>query len=394
VDSKHPTLGLGSLSLHADRDLNETHAVAPPIFQASTFFADNAEEFLKSATEPRHPGFYTRYANPTHRQAEAVIAALEGTESALLLGSGMAAISTAVLTFVSKGDHIVAQKHHYAGTIGLLQDFMSRFGVELTLVDASRPDEFERAIRPSTKLILLETPTNPTMQITDLEAVTRVARAKGVVTAIDNTFATPVLQRPAKFGVDLVLHSATKYLGGHSDLILGAVAGPKALVEKVWKTSTILGATVNGFDSWLLLRGLRTLPIRVRAQSATALALSRFLSTHAKVAKVHYAGLETHPQHALARKQMSAFGGLLSFVLKGGQGSAEKLISSMKLPRRAGSLGGVETLVVDLMAMWAKVASPERMSSMGIDPGLVRMSVGLEEEADLLADLKQALDRL
>jgi cystathionine beta-lyase/cystathionine gamma-synthase len=380
-------------AVHSDRELNETHSVAPPIFQASTFFADSAEEFLRSATEPRHPGFYTRYANPTHQQAEAVIAALEGTESALLLGSGMAAISTTVLSFVSKGDHVVAQKHHYAGTLGLLQDFASRFGVEVTLVDPTRTEEFERAIRPQTRLIMLETPTNPTMQITDLEAVARLARAKGVLTAIDNTFATPIQQKPHSLGVDLVLHSATKYLGGHSDLILGAVAGSRALVEKVWKTSTTLGATVNGFDSWLLLRGLRTLPLRVRQQSATALGLARFLSSHPKVAKVHYAGLESHPQHALARKQMSGFGGTLSFVLKGGATAAEALIASMRLPHRAGSLGGVETLVVDLMAMWAKVATPERMKSMGIDPGLVRMSVGLEDEADLLADLKQALDR-
>jgi cystathionine beta-lyase/cystathionine gamma-synthase len=381
-------------AVHADRKLNETRSVTPPIFQASTFFAESAEDFLKSATEPRHPGFYTRYGNPTHHQAEAVLAALEGTESALLLGSGMAAISTTVLSFVSKGDHVVAQKHHYAGTLGLLQDFASRFGVETTLVEPTRPEEFEKAIRPNTRLILLETPTNPTMQITDLEAVSKIARAKGVLTAIDNTFATPIQQKPHALGVDIVMHSATKYLGGHSDLILGAVAGSKANVEKIWKTSLVLGATVNGFDSWLLLRGLRTLPIRVRAQSQTAAAIARFLSAHPKVAKVHYAGLESHPQHALARKQMTAFGGTLSFVLKGGADAAEKLIASMKLARRAGSLGGVETLVVDLMAMWAKVASPERMKAMGIDPGLVRMSVGLEDEADLLADLKNALENV
>jgi methionine-gamma-lyase len=384
-------LGQGTLSVHADRELNSTNSVAPPIFQTANFAADSAESFLAAATEPRHAGFYTRYANPTHAQAEAVIASLEGAESSLLLGSGMAAISTAVLALVSKGEHVVAQKSHYAGTLGLLRDFATRFGVETTFVDQTRPAEFERAIRPTTRLIVLETPTNPTAEVTDLRAVARLARDRGIVTAVDNTFATPINQRPLELGCDLVLHSATKYLGGHSDLVMGAVAGSRGLVEKVWKTSTLLGAAVNALDSWLLLRGLRTLPLRVKAHNANALAIARFLASHSKVQRVHYAGLESHPQHALARSQMSGFGGTLSFELKAGYDGAEKLISRMKLARRAASLGGVESLVSHIPAMWAKSATSEQLREMGIAPGLVRLSIGIEDERDLVADLEQAL---
>ncbi|HUP58586.1 MAG TPA: aminotransferase class I/II-fold pyridoxal phosphate-dependent enzyme [Bdellovibrionota bacterium] len=383
--------GFSTLSNHADRPLNASNSVAPPIYQTANFAAASAEEFLAAATEPRHSCFYTRYANPTHAQAEAVIAALEETESSLLLGSGMAAISTTILSFVSRGEHVVAQKNHYAGSLSFLRDFAPRFGIETTFVDPTRFEEFERALRPETRLILLETPSNPTAQVTDLAAVARLARARGIVTAVDNTFATPINQRPIGLGCDLCLHSATKYLGGHSDLVMGAVAGSRALVEKVWKNSILLGASVNALDSWLLLRGLRTLPLRVKAHNANALAVAKFLSVHPKIERVHYAGLESHPQHALARAQMSGFGGTLSFELKAGYDGAEKLISKLRLARRAASLGGVESLVSHIPAMWAKSATAEQLREMGIAPGLVRLSTGIEDEQDLLKDLDQAL---
>jgi methionine-gamma-lyase len=220
-----------SVAIHADRNLNETTAVTPPIWQTSTFRADTPEEFLHQASDPRADRFYTRYGNPTHSQVAAVVAALERTEAAMLAGSGMGAISAAILTFVGTGDHVVAQRTHYAGTASMLRSMLPRFGVEVTLVDQTDARAFEEAIRPNTRLIVVETPSNPLLTITDLRAVSAAARERGIVTLIDNTFATPVNQRPAELGIDLVAHSATKYLGGHSDLFAGVVAGPAALVE-------------------------------------------------------------------------------------------------------------------------------------------------------------------
>jgi methionine-gamma-lyase len=250
---------------------------------------------------------------------------------------------------------------------------------------------FEAAIRPETKLVIAETPTNPLLDVTDLRAVCGAARGRGVLTLVDNTFATPINQRPIELGADLVVHSATKYLGGHSDLVAGVVAGPSALLDRIWDTSLVLGGTLGPFDAWLLLRGLRTLPLRIERHNATALAVARFLEWHPAVERVNYPGLESHPQHELARRQMSGFGGMLSFEVRGGAAAAERCIAGMTLAARAGSLGGVESLVVHPAAMWAHSMSEERLREAGIQPGLVRFSVGLEGERDLIADLERAL---
>jgi methionine-gamma-lyase len=391
MTDRHLDLSPESLVLHADRELNETTAITPPIWQTSTFGASSAEEFLARATEHRGDRFYTRYGNPTHSQTAAVVASLEGAEAALMAGSGMAAISSTVLTFVGAGDHVVAQRNHYAGTASLLHTLLPRMGGRVTFVDQTDAGAFEEAIRPETKLIVAETPTNPLLGITDLRAIAEAARRRGVLTLVDNTFATPINQRPIELGVDLVVHSATKYLGGHSDLVAGVVAGPAPLLDRIWDTSLVLGGALSPFDSWLLLRGLRTLPVRIERHNQTALAVARFLEGHPAVERVNYPGLESHPQHALARSQMSGFGGMLSFELEGGHAAAERCIAAMRLASRAGSLGGVESLIVHPTAMWAHSMSEERLQEAGIRPGLVRFSVGLEGERDLIADLEQAL---
>jgi cystathionine beta-lyase/cystathionine gamma-synthase len=389
VDDAHAAFE--TLAIHADRKLNSTSAVSPPIYQSATFRADSNEEFARMALEPRHDHFYTRYGNPTLTQAGAVVAALEGAETALLTASGMGAISTSVLTFVGAGDHVVAQQNHYGGTTSLLRDLLPRYGVEVTFVDQAVAAEFEQALRPQTKLMVVETPSNPLMRLTDLRAVAAIARPRGILTLADNTFATPINQRPLELGIDLVVHSGTKYMGGHSDLSAGAVVGSALLLDKIWNTSLILGSVLGPFDAWLLLRGLRTLPVRVERHNRTAQAVARFLETHSKVARVYYPGLESHPQHELARGQMSGFTGILSFDLKGGLSAAKRLVTGVRLASYAASVGGAESLIVCPAIMLAHQMSEEQFGAVGVRPGLVRLSVGLEHERDLISDLEQAL---
>jgi methionine-gamma-lyase len=384
-------LGPQSLVVHVDRPLNETSAATPPIWQTSTFGAEDANDFLKMATTARHDRFYGRYGNPTLTQAEAVIAALEETEEAMLLASGMAAITATVLALVKQGDHVIAQKTHYASTLTLMNKVLPRFGVESTLVDQTDPAAFQRALRPNTKLIHIETPTNPLLQITDIRAVASLARERNIVTTIDNTFASPINQKPSPMGVDLVLHSATKYLGGHSDLVAGAIAGRKELLDQIWETMIVLGGSLDPFAGWLLLRGLRTLPLRVERHNSNAQQIAEFLESHPAVERVYYPGLASHPQHQLATRQMSGFGGVLSFEVKDGYDRAERTVASMKMALRAASLGSVETLIVHPAAMWAHSLSEEQLRAAGISAGLIRLSLGIEDAADLRDDLDQAL---
>jgi methionine-gamma-lyase len=305
----------------------------------------------------------------------------------------MAAVTVAVLTVLDQGAHVVAQTNHYGGTYDLLRDLLPKFGIQITQVDQSNSPEFEKAMQPNTKLVLLESPSNPTLRLTDLRAVARIAKASGALTLIDNTFATPVNQRPLEFGIDLVFHSATKYFGGHSDLIAGVVMGKKSLIERIWNNHLIVGAVLGPFDAWLLLRGLRTLSLRVRQHNENAMGLAQFLEQHPAVKVVHYPGLASHPQHELARQQMSGFGGMLSFDLKGEYRAATRLLDNLRLPSLAASLGGVETLVVHAATNFAHDMTAEHAVSIGITPGLVRVSVGLEALCDLIADFKQALEK-
>ncbi len=384
-------LSIETLLIHADRELNQSSAVAAPIYQTANFRTDSAAEFLERADQARHPEFYTRFGNPTLAQAERVLATLEGAEAALVSSSGMGAFTATVLSVVESGSHLVAQTSHYGGTTSLLRDFLPKFGVQTTSVDQRDSAAFEKAIRPNTRLVIVESPSNPVMRLTDLQAVARMAKAHGALTFADNTFATPLNQRPLDMGIDLVFHSATKYLGGHSDLIAGVVMGNAALIKRVWDTHVVIGTTLSPMNAWLLLRGLRTLMLRVRQHNENALAVAQFLESHPAVRKVHYPGLRSHPQHDLALRQMKGFGGMLSFELKRGFGAAERFLDRVQLPSRAASLGAVETLVVDAAANFRHYFKPEEADAVGIVPGLVRVSVGLEAANDLIADFEQAL---
>lgn len=382
---------LASLVIHADAEFADDSAIAPPIHQTSTFRAGSAADFAEMATQPRHARYYTRYGNPTLARVEKVIAELEGAESALVTGSGMGAITTTILALVQSGDHIIAQRNHYMGTTKLLTEILPRFGVTATLVDQTDVGAFATALRPETKLILVETPSNPTMQLTDLQAIAALARPRSILTFCDNTFASPYNQRPLAHGIDLVMHSATKYLGGHHDLSAGVVAGAQALLEKIWNAHMVVGAVLGPIDGWLLLRGLRTFAVRVKQQNQTALTIAQFLESHPAIEQVYYPGLRSHPQHALARGQMTGFGGVLSFAVKGGYRATQRFISALKLPTQAVSLGGYESLVVHAAAMWEGTLGETGLIEAGIQPNLVRFSVGLEDEADLRRDLQQAL---
>ncbi len=346
------------------------------------------------ATTPLHSGFYTRYGNPTTRALEKAVAALERGEAALATASGMGAIAAAILALVGRGEHIVAQRMLYGGSIGFLTKIAQRLGIEVTFVDQTDADAFSNAFGPRTRLFLLESPSNPLMRLTDLARVAAIAKERGVLTLVDNTIASPINQRPLELGIDLVMHSATKYLGGHSDASAGIVVGSRRLIEAVWDTAYLLGATLDPFAAWLVLRGLRTLPMRVARHNETALRVARHLSGHAAVSRVHYAGLESHPQHELARLQMSGFGGVLSFEVDGGLDAAERVVGALALASRSASFGSFSTLVVHPAAMWAGMMSPEQLVDAGLPPGLIRMGVGFEDAGAIEADLDAALAQM
>ncbi|HEY0320427.1 MAG TPA: aminotransferase class I/II-fold pyridoxal phosphate-dependent enzyme [Pyrinomonadaceae bacterium] len=384
--------GLQTRVLHGATHLNKTHALSAPIWQTTSFVADSPEAYAEIAASSHPSEFYTRYGNPTHERVEHTLAALEGGEAALVTGSGMGAITLAVMSLIKSGDHVVAQSDLYAGARALLRDFAPRWQVETTFVDQTKTEEFEAALRPNTRLIYLESPSNPLLRLTDLKAVAKLAKSRGITTVIDNTFATPVNQRPLEHGIDVVIHSATKYLGGHHDLTAGALVSSEAFIKQAWKLGVVFGSVLSPFDAWLLMRGIRTLGVRVERHNQNAMALAQFLESQPKVARVNYPGLESHPQHQLARQQMSGFTGMLSFELQGGAEAAEAFINRLKLPTYTGSLGGVETLIVRPAAMWSHQLTPEQRRSTGISESLFRLSVGLEDERDLIKDFKQALE--
>ncbi|GMK59777.1 hypothetical protein CspeluHIS016_0803830 [Cutaneotrichosporon spelunceum] len=366
--------------------------VAPAIYYSSTFRAHDAPEFAEMATKPRHISFYTRYGNPTHAQAAEVLAKLEGTEVAMLTASGMGAISTAVLALLKAGDHCIAQSRHYMATAKLFGEMLPRFGVEVTIVEQTDLAAIAAAIRPTTRLIYVETPANPTLVVTDLAAVSDLAKQHNILTLADNTFAGPINSRPAALGIDVVLHSATKSLGGHSDITAGAICTTKLLAERMWDTALTLGATLSPMDAWLLLRGMRTLPLRMERINANALALAAWLEARPEVETVYYPMLPSHPQHEIAKKQMCGGGPVVAFAVRGGYDATSRFVSGLKLASQAVSLGGVETLAVHTAAMWAGSLSEAQMRTAGIAPNFVRMSVGIEDIGDLERDFAQALE--
>ena len=383
--------GAQTKCIHAAREFNSTSAISPPIWQTSTFLAESSEHFTALAKSVKPTEYYSRYGNPGHTQVEAVMATLEGGEAALVTASGMGAISTSVMSLLDKGDHVVAQRNLYAGTAALLEDVLPRWGIECTFVDQTNAERWAEALRPNTKLIYAETPANPLMRLTDLQAVAALGKTRGITTIVDNTFATPINQRPLEYGIDVVIHSATKYLGGHSDVTAGVIVGSAEFIERAWRFHIVMGAALGPFDAWLMLRGLRTLGVRVERHNQNGLMVARFLESHPKIERVNYPGLESHPQHELAKRQMSGFTGVMSVELRGGYETADRFISSLKLGSYAASLGGVETLLVQPAAMWGDTLTDAQRRAMEVGENLVRISVGLEDERDLIDDFSQAL---
>ncbi len=362
--------------------------VATPIYQTASFeVTDNDQQVRATSTDM----FYTRYGNPTHTVAEKAIAELEGVDAALLFASGMNAITTSILSLLKSGDHVVAQRDIYGGATKFLSQWLPKFGVETTFVDTVEYDQHARAIQPNTKLLYLESPTNPTLRVVDLRKVTALAKQHSLITFIDSTFGTPINQRPADFGVDLIMHSGTKYFAGHSDLICGIVAGRQDLIQKIHETRTTLGGTMDPHAAWLLLRGIKTLAVRVQRHNDNALRVARFLAQHAKVRRVHYPFLEGHPQRALAMELMHGGGGVLSFEVDGTGEDARRLSESLHLFTLAPSLGGVDSLVTIPVLTSHGMISAEHRQKMGVTEQLIRLSVGIENADDLIADLEQAL---
>jgi cystathionine beta-lyase/cystathionine gamma-synthase len=359
-------------------------AVTTPIFQSSTY---------EYHDEEYHNVGYMRLSNsPNHLVLADRIAALEGTETALATASGMAAISAILLTVLSSGDHILVQDCLYGGTNTLLHKHFPRLQITHTPLDPQDPGSWDGLLRPTTRAVYVETLTNPLVQVADLEAVVAFARERELVSIIDNTFASPVNFRPAEMGFDLVLESATKYMNGHTDIIAGVVAGSR---EKVWEIKLMLdhlGGVLDTHTCYLLERGLKTLPVRVREQNASALQIAAFLEGHRKVARVNYPGLESHAHHQRAVRLFNGFGGMLSFELEGGVEEAKRFLSRLTIPTHAASLGGVESLAVRPAAATHGGVTPEERARSGISDTLIRFSVGLEDVEDLLRDLDQALE--
>lgn len=386
--------------IHSGEAFNETRSVVPPIYQTATYFADtDPEDFLKAATEARYPYFYQRHGNPVSSQTAELIAKLEGKEAALLTATGMAAISTAVLSVIRAGDHVVAQLSHYSAASILLKELLPQFGIDISYFDQQDMSSLDAVLRDNTRLIYLETPSNPNLAITDLAYVAEVAKARGIVTICDNTFASPINQRPGDFGIDVVVHSATKYLGGHSDLTAGVICGTQEMVNKGWKKLLSLGGALAPFDAWLLLRGLRTLSLRVKQINENALALARWFDKHPMVKRVLYCGLPSHPQHDLAKRQMTGYTGMLCVEMDGKDEQeqyvrAQTVLKNLRVFANAASLGGVESLAVHPASMWGLHHSPEQKLKAGINDGMLRISVGIEHIDDLTGDFEQALEKV
>ncbi|HEX9885156.1 MAG TPA: aminotransferase class I/II-fold pyridoxal phosphate-dependent enzyme [Longimicrobiales bacterium] len=359
-------------------------AIGTPIFQASTY---------EYRGEDYHDIGYMRLStSPNHQVLARRIAALEGSESALATGSGMAAISATLFTLLSTGDHILVQDCLYGGTTGLLTSELARMGVTHTHIDPQDPPSWPALIRPTTRAIYVETLTNPTVQMADLEAVVPFAKEHGLVSVVDNTFASPVNFRPATLGFDVVLESCTKFMNGHTDIIAGSVAGSKERIASIKKTLDHLGGVLDTHTCFLLERGLKTLPLRIRQHNANAMAVASFLEAHPAVARVNYPGLASHPHHERAARLLAGFGGMLSFEVKGGVEPAERFLSRLTIPAVAVSLGGAESLIVRPAAAVHGDLPPDERARSGISDGLIRFSVGLEDEADLLADVGNALE--
>jgi methionine-gamma-lyase len=364
--------------------------VGPDICRTSTFTFSSTNEMKRWAEGKSKAYIYTRYGNPTLSIAEGKIAALEGAEAAVVTASGMAAISNALLGALRQGDEVISTAQTYGGTYRLMRDEFPNWGIGVKRAETSL-EGIESLATERTKVLYVETPTNPTLRLVDLNKAIAFAKKRKLISIIDNTFATPLLQKPIELGFDIVVHSATKYLGGHSDVIAGAAAGSKKWMDRIRHLIIDLGGSMDPEAAFLLIRGLKTLGLRVERGCSNALAVAQFLEKHPKVAKVHYPGLKSHPDHALAKRQMQGFGSMLAFDLKGGLPAARRFCDRVRLFLLAASLGGPESLVVLPIYSSHYNLSAEELARVSVTPGTVRVSVGLEDASDLIADLKQAL---
>jgi len=390
-------MGFGTRAIHAGYEKNEHGALATPIYQTSTFMFESAEQGGKRFALEEEGYIYSRLGNPTNAQLEAKLANLENAEAAVSTASGIGAITSALWVSLSAGDHVVAAKTLYGCTFAFLNHGLTNYGVEVTFVDTANLDEVKNAMKENTKVVYLETPANPNMNITDIEAVAKIAHEKDdCIVIVDNTYNTPYIQRPLDLGADMVVHSATKYLNGHGDVIAGFVAGSKELIDKVRLVGVkdMTGAVLSPFDAFLINRGMKTLEVRMERHCANALKVAEFLESHPAVDVVMYPGLKSFPQYELAKKQMRLPGAMIAFEVKGGIEAGRKLMNSVELCTLAVSLGDAETLIQHPATMTHSPYTPEERAASGISEGLVRLSIGLETAEDIIADLKQALDQL
>ena len=362
--------------------------VATPIYQTSTFEVTDNDEQENVTTTDR---YYTRWGNPTNTAAERAVAELEGVEAARTFASGMGAITTTIMALLKAGDHIVAQRDVYGGVTKFLSEWLPRMGIETTFVETTDYDQHARAIRPNTRLLYLESPTNPALRVIDMKKTAALAKQHGLLSMVDSTFGTPINQHPAEHGIDLVMHSGTKYLSGHADLTCGVIGSRRELIEQINETRTTLGNCMDPHAAWLLIRGLKTLAVRVARQNENALRVAEFLERHGKVRRVHYPFLKSHPQYTLAREQMSGGGGMVTFEVEGTGEDARRVSEAMQLFILATSLGGVESLVSIPVLTSHAMISAEQRKAMGVTEQMVRLSVGIENADDLVADLERAL---
>lgn len=379
--------GFSTRAIHAGQSPDPTTgAIMTPVYLSSTYVQESPGV---------HKGWeYSRTHNPTRKAFENCLASLENGKFGFAFASGCAATTT-VMHFMKNGDHVIAGDDMYGGSFRLFDKVISHNGVEFSYVDLTQPENFVKAIRPNTKLVWLETPTNPTMKLVDIRKISAEAKKHGILVAVDNTFMSPYFQRPLTLGADIVVHSITKYIGGHSDVVGGAVITNNSdIAEKLQFLSNSMGGVQATFDAFLCLRSLKTLPIRMKAHEANAMAIAKFLESNPKVEKVLYPGLASHPQHQLAKEQMLGMGGMITFYLKGGLETSRKFLESVQIFSLAESLGGVESLIEHPAIMTHASVPAENRKKLGIDDSLIRLSVGIEDLEDLLADLKQAFSKV
>lgn len=382
-------------AVHGGQDHDPlTGAVSVPIYQTSTFVFESAEQGAARFAGKEKGYIYTRLGNPTVKALEKSLAGLEEGEDARACSSGMAAINTAVLSVVRKGDHVVSTENLYGGTAKLFSDILPKFGIEFTLVDTSHIENVELAIRKNTKILYIETPSNPTLKLTNIREVAKIAKEHDAVSIVDNTFMSPYFQRPLTLGADVVVHSLTKYLSGHSDVVGGIVISYQNFIDKMDPVLKNTGGTLGPFEAWLTLRGIKTLHIRMERHNENAMKVAEFLEAHEKIEKVYYPGLKSSDQYDLAKQQMSGFGGIVSFEVKGGLEAGRKLMNSVRLCTLAVSLGAVETLIEHPASMTHAVVPREERLRTGLTDSLVRLSVGIEDVEDIIEDLQSALENI